>query len=134
MAASAEATCDDCYFRQEGLCALRLERPCPTFRASVNSLARQISAQVAAVREHPQGFGSATGTIVASCQGTVTTQLTQRSHSLPERRATFALRTACGELIEASKQQRAGHTAAAKQLAAKALAHAQRAVAAAGGG
>jgi hypothetical protein len=36
MAASAEATCDDCYFRQEGLCALRLERPCPTFRASVS--------------------------------------------------------------------------------------------------
>jgi hypothetical protein len=30
-----EATCDDCYFRQEALCALRLERPCPTFRAAV---------------------------------------------------------------------------------------------------
>jgi hypothetical protein len=30
-----EATCDDCWFRQEALCALRLERPCPTFRASV---------------------------------------------------------------------------------------------------
>jgi hypothetical protein len=26
-------TCDDCFFRREGLCALRLERPCPTFRA-----------------------------------------------------------------------------------------------------
>jgi hypothetical protein len=36
-----ELTCDDCYFRQEGLCALRLERPCPTFRGSVRgSLAR----------------------------------------------------------------------------------------------
>jgi hypothetical protein len=28
-----EPTCDDCYFRREGLCALALERPCPTFRA-----------------------------------------------------------------------------------------------------
>jgi hypothetical protein len=25
-------TCDDCYFRQQSLCALALERPCPTFR------------------------------------------------------------------------------------------------------
>jgi hypothetical protein len=29
-----EATCDDCYFRREGLCALALERACPTFRAA----------------------------------------------------------------------------------------------------
>jgi hypothetical protein len=27
-------TCDDCYFRRQGLCALALERPCPTFRAA----------------------------------------------------------------------------------------------------
>jgi hypothetical protein len=27
-------TCDDCYFRQEGLCALPGNVPCPTFRAS----------------------------------------------------------------------------------------------------
>jgi hypothetical protein len=26
-------TCDDCYFRRAGLCALVLENPCPTFRA-----------------------------------------------------------------------------------------------------
>jgi hypothetical protein len=26
------ATCDDCYFRKTELCALRLPRPCPTFR------------------------------------------------------------------------------------------------------
>lgn len=25
-------TCDDCYFRQNGLCALDRARPCPTFR------------------------------------------------------------------------------------------------------
>jgi hypothetical protein len=27
-------TCDDCYFRQEGLCALAGNVPCPTFRAT----------------------------------------------------------------------------------------------------
>jgi len=27
-------TCQDCYFRRQGLCALALERPCPTFRAA----------------------------------------------------------------------------------------------------
>lgn len=27
-----EATCQDCYFRRAGLCALELEAPCPIFR------------------------------------------------------------------------------------------------------
>jgi hypothetical protein len=27
-----ELTCQDCYFHKAGLCALLLERPCPTFR------------------------------------------------------------------------------------------------------
>jgi hypothetical protein len=27
-----EVTCQDCYFHKAGLCALLLERPCPTFR------------------------------------------------------------------------------------------------------
>jgi hypothetical protein len=31
-------TCDDCYFRRNGLCALALERPCPTFRAAGKTL------------------------------------------------------------------------------------------------
>ena len=32
-------TCDDCYFRRELLCALRLDAPCPTFRpASIDGL------------------------------------------------------------------------------------------------
>jgi hypothetical protein len=26
-------TCDDCYFRRAGLCALPTDTPCPTFRA-----------------------------------------------------------------------------------------------------
>lgn len=30
-------TCDDCYFRQEALCALPGDRPCPTFRAAARA-------------------------------------------------------------------------------------------------
>ena len=33
MAKLAQVTCADCYFRRSGLCALRTEAPCPTFRA-----------------------------------------------------------------------------------------------------
>ncbi len=28
----ANLTCDDCYFRRAGLCALPIETTCPTFR------------------------------------------------------------------------------------------------------
>jgi hypothetical protein len=31
-------TCQDCYFRRNGLCALNPERPCPTFRAAGRTL------------------------------------------------------------------------------------------------
>ena len=31
-------TCQDCYFRRHGLCALAVERPCPTFRAAGRTL------------------------------------------------------------------------------------------------
>lgn len=33
MSKSTGATCNDCYFRRAGLCALPGETPCPTFRA-----------------------------------------------------------------------------------------------------
>ncbi|HEY7017801.1 MAG TPA: hypothetical protein VH297_04980 [Gaiellaceae bacterium] len=33
MSKSTKPTCEDCYFRRAGLCALSLEAPCPTFRA-----------------------------------------------------------------------------------------------------
>jgi hypothetical protein len=33
MSKAGKVTCDDCYFRRAGLCALPLETPCPTFRA-----------------------------------------------------------------------------------------------------
>ena len=31
-------TCDDCYFRVKGLCAMTPEHPCPTFRAAARRL------------------------------------------------------------------------------------------------
>ena len=31
---TAAITCDGCYFRREGLCALAGNVPCPTFRAA----------------------------------------------------------------------------------------------------
>jgi hypothetical protein len=32
MGKRIEVTCDDCFFRKSGLCALLLPSPCPTFR------------------------------------------------------------------------------------------------------
>jgi hypothetical protein len=37
MKSRHEVTCDDCYFRRNGLCALA-SAPCPTFRAAAGSL------------------------------------------------------------------------------------------------
>jgi hypothetical protein len=31
-------SCQDCYFKFHGLCALALEHPCPTFRAAGRTL------------------------------------------------------------------------------------------------
>jgi hypothetical protein len=36
---SPQPTCQDCYFQQHALCALALERTCPTFRAAEKVLA-----------------------------------------------------------------------------------------------
>jgi hypothetical protein len=32
MAKRTKLTCEDCYFKRTGLCALVLDSPCPTFR------------------------------------------------------------------------------------------------------
>jgi hypothetical protein len=36
---SKQPICGDCYFKHHGLCALALERPCPTFRPAGRTLA-----------------------------------------------------------------------------------------------
>ena len=38
MNRGAVATCEVCYFRREGLCALPGNTPCPTFRAATARL------------------------------------------------------------------------------------------------
>jgi hypothetical protein len=35
---SVKATCADCYFHQNNLCALNRNEPCPTFRAASEQL------------------------------------------------------------------------------------------------
>jgi hypothetical protein len=35
MSKRSKATCEDCYFRRAGLCALSPDSPCPTFRADM---------------------------------------------------------------------------------------------------
>ena len=37
MTKRPNVTCDDCYFRRAGLCALALDAVCPTFRAATRS-------------------------------------------------------------------------------------------------
>jgi hypothetical protein len=39
MSKRVHATCDDCYFRRLGLCALPGETICPTFRRAKSELA-----------------------------------------------------------------------------------------------
>jgi hypothetical protein len=34
MSKKSQLSCNDCYFGQSGLCALRLDAPCPTFRVA----------------------------------------------------------------------------------------------------
>jgi hypothetical protein len=46
-------TCEDCYFRLHGLCALALERPCPTFRVAGRTL--EPPRQPALVARQPLG-------------------------------------------------------------------------------
>ena len=38
MAKRIDVTCEDCFFRKAGLCALDLASPCPTFRHAERGL------------------------------------------------------------------------------------------------
>ena len=38
MSKRTEASCNDCYFRRAGLCALPGDTPCPTFRLAARTL------------------------------------------------------------------------------------------------
>ncbi len=54
MSKRAVATCEDCYFRREGLCALPGDTPCPTFRAATGSLAPPVQPRLVLRAPLPQ--------------------------------------------------------------------------------
>jgi hypothetical protein len=100
----------------------------PTFEGSVNAIARQISAQVAALQKNLDAnaqIGSALQK--ANCTGTVNTQLTQRADTAQEKRAAKQLAGACGALTRALHAANQGDTSQAKQLAVRALSQAKSA-------
>lgn len=37
MSNNIDVTCSNCYFHGAGLCALRCDEPCPTFRYSIQA-------------------------------------------------------------------------------------------------
>jgi hypothetical protein len=47
-------SCEDCYFRQNGLCALKLDGPCVTYRPAERGLApeRQLAFVFRTERRH----------------------------------------------------------------------------------
>ena len=100
----------------------------PTFEGSANAIARQISAQVAAMRKNVAAAGQVgSGLQKSNCTGTVNTQLTQRAHSAREKRMAKQLSGACVALTNALRAAHRGNTAQAKQLAARALSQAKSA-------
>jgi hypothetical protein len=100
----------------------------PTFEGSANAIARQISAQVAAVQKNVAAAAQiGSGLQKSNCTGTVNTQLTQRAHSAREKQVAKQLAGACGALTRALRAAHGGNTAQAKQLAARALSQAKSA-------
>lgn len=98
----------------------------PSFKGSANSIARQVSAQVAAVRHNLKANAQVGNALQkANCTGTVNTQLTQRAHSQQEKQIAKALAGACGDLTRALQAADKGDGSQAKQLASQALAQAQ---------
>jgi hypothetical protein len=101
-----------------------------SFANSAGALEQQVSAMVMSMR-HNSAAGQADmrGVVRANCQGTLATQLAQRAHTAQEHAIVAHLRTACADLTQAAQQGHFGHAAAAKGLAARALAAAKAAAA-----
>lgn len=60
MARRTDASCSECYFRHEGLCALAGETPCPTFRlAARGRLEPPRQAQLVPLTSHGSDAGAA---------------------------------------------------------------------------
>ena len=89
-----DLTCDDCYFRREGLCALPGNVPCPTFRAATSRLAHPSApastrATVARARRgRPRGVGSPRWTGSTPPAAGRSPPPSRRGHAAPARRDT----------------------------------------------
>lgn len=88
----------------------------PTFDSSAAAIARQISAQAAAIRTDVEANAEIGSALQKSnCTGTVNTQLTQRANGDDEKRVAKLLAGACGDVVRALRAAKAGDTAKAKQ-------------------
>ena len=100
----------------------------PTFEGSANAIARQISAQVAALQKNMAANAQVGSALQkANCTGTVNTQLTQRAHSAQEKQVAKQLAGACGALTRALQAANRGNGARARQFGVRALAAAKAA-------
>jgi uncharacterized protein YoxC len=103
----------------------------PTFKGSANAIARQVSAQVAALQKNLEANAEIGNSLQKSnCTGTVNTQLTQRAHSQQEKQIAKALAGACGDIARALQSAHSGDKAKAKQFASQALSQAKLAASA----
>jgi hypothetical protein len=89
----------------------------PTFKGSANAIARQVSAQVAALQKNLEANSEIGNSLQKSnCTGTVNTQLTQRAHSQQEKQIARSLAGACGDLSRALKSAHDGKDSQAKAV------------------
>jgi hypothetical protein len=103
----------------------------PSFKGSANAIARQVSAQVAALQKNVRANAQIGSSLQkANCTGTVNTQLTQRAKSQQEKQIAKALAGACGDIAKALHDANQGNAAQAKQLASQALSQAKLATSA----
>ncbi|HEY3543760.1 MAG TPA: hypothetical protein VGK79_14585 [Gaiellaceae bacterium] len=105
----------------------------PTFKASANAIAREVSADVAALRSHLRADAQVSGSLIRqNCLGSVKTQLVQKASSQQERQIARTLDVACQDLSRAVGAAQRHDTGKAKQLIADALSQAKLAARASG--
>ena len=105
----------------------------PTFKASANAIAREVSADVAALRSHLRANAQVSGSLIRqNCLGSVKTQLVQKASSQQERQIARTLDVACHDLSRAVDAAQRHDTGKAKQLIADALSQAKLAARASG--
>lgn len=98
----------------------------PTFKASASAIARQVSADVSALRRHLRANAQVSGSLLRqNCLGSVKTELVQKASSQQERQIAKTLDVACHDLSRALGAAQRHDTGKAKQLISAALAQAK---------